>query len=337
MLQAANQTDADHYEQIIGWLNAENDEDLKEIAENLEKDIRTFPAVVDQEIEAIKKGADSVDVDVVAFTNRLARDGKYHVLPASATEFEESSFENPDFKLPIYHANPLSHRDVFYAALVAVGRRFDPSDHDFLLVTKSHGGDQLAMTPRIVVDASKSSREKYLALVRAKTGKATEGATTPLPKVHVKVGLRADYQGELGVGGGRLGVTKAQYIETLRKVGDEMGMQFPLFFIESCKSQLDGVLLDRLRTPEANIGRLYTSDRQGLEYKTLDYAEVFRRAVAADSFADAVHQTLFAKYEAQQAQHEEEGPGFRDDCSPLDKENFLDKEDLLGAGNDNRS
>ncbi|QDU94495.1 aryl-sulfate sulfotransferase [Lignipirellula cremea] len=325
---APNEEDADNYEQIIGWLNADNDKDLNELAANLKNDIHTFPAVVDQEIEAIRKGAAGDKVDVVVFTNRLARSGKYYVLPASATEFEESSFETPAFKLPVYNANPLSHRDVFYAALVAVGRRFDPADHDFLLVTKSHGGDHLAMTPRIVVDASKSSREKYLGLVRAKTGKATEGAATPLPKIHVKVGLGADYQGELGadyqgelgVGGGRLGVTKSQYIETLRKVGDEMGMQFPLLFIESCKSQLDGVVLDGLRTPGVNIGRLYTSDLNGLEYQTLDYAEVFGRAADTDTFGDAMHETLFSKYKEQKENREKEKSSFRNDDENLNKQ-----------------
>lgn len=337
---APGEAEKKNWDQAIEWLRGSDDKDVKAIADQLENDLRKFPAAVDDEIDAIARSASrSGYVRVVVFTNRLARQGHFHVLKSAADDFRAAAIKLPEFEKSIYASHPLSHPAVFHAALVAVGQQFDPATHEFVLVTKSHGKRDMALTPRLAVNASEIGREELLALARtdATVGRMLdkddfidkENYLDKEMALDKDDGLQKNDLGDLNRPGASLGVSKMVYVATLRKVGAETGMQFPVLFIESCKSQLDGVMLDSLRTREANIGRLYTSDLKGLEYKTLDYAALFERAAETDTFAEAVHQILFEKYEEQKAKREKESVGFREDSSLLDTNEGLERKEGL--------
>ncbi|MFO7903039.1 MAG: hypothetical protein ACQESR_27055 [Planctomycetota bacterium] len=69
-------------------------------------------------------------------------------------------------------SNPLARPEMFERALRQACRWFDPATHDFVLVTKSHGNAEMALTPRLVVRASETTKEELLAVA---TGALPEG------------------------------------------------------------------------------------------------------------------------------------------------------------------
>ena len=97
---------------------------------------------------------------------------------------------------------------------------------------------------------------------------------------------------------GSLGVTKQEYFSILGGVSKDRGMYFPLVFIESCWSEVDQVAVARAKQ-SANVGLLYTSDRAGLKYTTVDYRDVSTHAATAPTFADALHRALLEEHLAQ--------------------------------------
>lgn len=74
--------------------------------------------------------------------------------------------------------------------------------------------------------------------------------------------------------------------------------EVPDFQEDACESQLSEEQLDDLPT---NIGRLYTADKDGLKYRTLQYDSVFARQQAGVSLADAVSQELLVKQDSQES------------------------------------
>lgn len=326
---APDEAETQNYNQLLEWLDSSDNEYAKKIATGIRNELKAFPGAVDQEVADIRHGMAELEPDseftAAVFTNRLARRGVFQVWQPGADEPQELPLELPQFEKLVYNSNPLSHPEVFEAALEAVGRRFDPAGHQFALVTKSHGSRNLAMTPKIILDVSETDRDTLLAELEAENIRHQEKALDNEKKLagfktiepilgkegklspDMNNTMDAEEESTLRQGAPLLGVTKDQYLTILRQCGEQRGMRFPVVFMEACKSQLDEVQLRDLQARGINIGILFTSDLEGLEYTTIDYADVFSRIEQGERPVQAVNATLAAKYLEQKAEREAAG------------------------------
>lgn len=331
---APDEAESRNYAQLLEWLESSDSDRIKKLAAGIEKELEDFHAVVDAEIDSISTHLAKMPADralsAAILTNRLGRHSAFRIWRAGAQQPEEGQLEVPKFDELAYNSNPLSHPQVFNNALTAIAAEFDPAQHQFILITKSHGGREIALSPRISLDVSQTTRGKLLAeLEKAHEKGPSDASQAPARSAetgHIaersKIGdpiLDPVKFGDpiLGKAGNTLspeetstlasaartpalGTTKQEYLATLVQ-RSEAGMQFPLLFIESCKSELDELQVQDLKANRAGIGRLFTSDIEGLEYATIDYGDVFRRVDEGSSLIEAVNQTLLAKHEQQKA------------------------------------
>jgi hypothetical protein len=344
LIYYANETapsadEAKNYDVLIQWLKTSDEESIRKIARSLESDLKTFHAVVDEEIAAIQRNLSKADpntkVAAVIFTNRLARRGVFRVQESGSDAVAEAKIAMPKLNGLVCKSNPLAHPDVFTAALTAVSKRFDAANHQYVLVTKSHGGPQVALTPRIVLEASTTSRQDLLAMLdrdvtRTKSETLAAGTRTLLESAKLLLDAdkwempfldkdnaldASDINSKLPA----VGVTKADFVSTITAMGRQSGMKFPVLFVESCRSQLEDVELRELTAADSNIGLLYTSDLKGLSYKTLDYDKVFQSLDDGHSLSQAMHRELLAVHQKHKADRERGADPLRGPAAELNK------------------
>ncbi|NUQ62492.1 MAG: hypothetical protein HUU20_08385 [Pirellulales bacterium] len=163
---APDETEARNQKTLRDWLQSSGHPMLVNMGRMLQFGDTLFQLAVDNEAATILKraaGAKGAAVGAVVVTNRLARDKQFlYVLPGSGGKIARGQLDIPDFKHPIYRSYPLSHEDGFEAVLAAVAKVFTPSRYDFVLVTKSHGAPDRALTTTTAVQTSKTTREKLI-------------------------------------------------------------------------------------------------------------------------------------------------------------------------------
>lgn len=210
-IYASNETAADgpaaeNTRAIVQRLRSVGGEQLDAIADGLEREMVLFPEVVAEELEAIGRRLPLLGraaPAVVVFTNRLVRAGHYLEYRPGDAGFVERSLDVPRNEDPILAHNPVCDPAVFAMLLSEVARRFDPTRYEFVLMTKSHGNEQLAMTPRVCRLASDIGPAELAAL--AGVGDGSEAGVTPAP---------------------RLGTTRQQYFDILGELGRSQRMHF---------------------------------------------------------------------------------------------------------------
>ena len=79
----------------------------------------------------------------------------------------------------------------------------------------------------------------------------------------------------------------------MRAIGDsgKDGLRFSTVFLESCKSELPQNILRQFRDKHQNVGRVFTSNISGLQYRTIDYSRLFSDQATGSfstSFKDAL-------------------------------------------------
>jgi hypothetical protein len=149
--------EAQNYRTLVEWLGTSDNVEVRHLADSFVWDPAYFPQVVDQDVAAIKKalaGANTQHQATLAvFTNRLARAGKFEIFnPGTSREGVQVTFGYPKLADYVYASNPLCHPAVFEAALKAVAAKFDPKQHDFILITKSHGIDPYLLVPKLCIE-----------------------------------------------------------------------------------------------------------------------------------------------------------------------------------------
>jgi hypothetical protein len=156
LIYYANENDPDeaelaNYRTIGGWLRETKDKKLVQLADSFDRDMKLFPAAVRAEREVFRRRlAQWPDGPGAAMlTNAAVRRGKFWVFRPGADDFEEVSCRVPRNENFILASNPLCDPQGFLACLSEVARHFDPAEHEFVLVTKSHGNPAMAMTPRV--------------------------------------------------------------------------------------------------------------------------------------------------------------------------------------------
>jgi len=160
----------------------------------------------------------------------------------------------------------LALRKTLRRVLDWVAAHFDPHLHDFVLVTKSHGGEEMALTTRI------SRRHEEI--------KAAELLASLDPDQAMAQPIA------------RLGVTKSEYLEVLREAG-EAGMQFRLVFLETCQGTFQHGIKQSL---PKNVAVLFASGDRFLSYSTLNYEELIGQMQQDVFLADLLDAYLATRF-----------------------------------------
>jgi hypothetical protein len=340
---------------ILGHLRSSDHKGVQKLADAVQSDRVKFGEIVRAEVAAIKAAVVRGELSgVVIFTNEMVGNGRFEFAAVGSREFVTDAIEVAVFDDFVSNSHPLAHADVLRTALEVTAKKNSPAEHEFVLVTKSHGSPERAMLPRLALHAEDTNREELLArLTRIplqaagkldKQGDLSMEASGRLDKSG-DLGMKVDGKlnkendlgmeagGELGVDGNNLGVdgnnlgvdgnnlgvdgnnlgvdgnnlgidrnnlgvkgtllaahagtSKDAYSATLATASREHGMNFRLVFVESCSSELDAA---QIRELNDSVGLLYTSDTDGLEYKTLDYTKVF--GGEDENVADAINNAL---------------------------------------------
>jgi len=248
---APDAAEGESYDQVCRWLHSSSTSAHQRLADQLERDRLIFPAAVDVEVAEI-----SLELPRIAsaphallFTNRLVREGKCLLWKTGSDKVEEVRFIAPPTEDFILRSNPCARRETLSAALNFAALHFDPQHHEFILVTKSHGSDNTALTPRLAVQAGETNREELLRV-------ASDSSDDELP---AWVGKR--------------GVSKADYVAVLREAYDRHQMRFALVFMESCHASAK---IDEMGELPSNVQRLLVV-RENTNYINLLWADVLQR------------------------------------------------------------
>jgi len=127
--------------------------------------------MVSRDLEAIQNSFASATgalAGLVIATNPLARNGAIEFWEYPGKSLQRALLKIAPNSSEIERANPLATRAGLEGVLNWVGTRFDPRKHSFILFTKSHGTDDLLLTPRLVTRAS-VGRTRILSIARGET------------------------------------------------------------------------------------------------------------------------------------------------------------------------
>lgn len=255
-----------NYETFITWLHQIDTEKSRTIARALERDASDFPEAVAAEVtvisDAILEGR--INSSLVLFTNELARQGKFLVVSPTAGSRQESIEISPTSSL-VLTGNPLSRSEVLETALTRVSEVFPADEYEYVLITKSHGSLEFALTPRLHRDFRDWNLEK----LRQSLG---------------------DDQPELLE---TFGITKQELFAAIERAGQLHHMTFKLIFIESCRGVFDSTTIERF---PSNVERLYASGDRYLQYQTLDYELAVDEARELGSLREPIDRQLRTKY-----------------------------------------
>ena len=203
--------DLRNYEMIIGWLESGDTDKTRLFARTLRDELSLFQAAVAQEMTAIERGmaAAAGRIDALLVTNQSARAGQYRYFDRPAGRFLSASLALPPSDDYVLQSNPLVRGEALEAVLAEAARRYDPADHRFVLITKSHGGPEHALAVRLPRHHEEITREQLLANLAG----TADGIPAP-PQI---------------------GVAKAEYFAILDRAGRRHGLQFNLVFMEACR------------------------------------------------------------------------------------------------------
>ena len=279
MVYIANEPNAVAGRRVAGWLA--NDPEKLELRKWLLRDIEKFPALVEQEISEIRQHT-PVENGAAIFTNKLIRQGLFLGKAAGDTEYKRFSFV-ADAKIETL-SQPLTNQAVFSSVAKNLAAKFPTSEHQFLVVSKSHGTDKFVVATVMGQLFDAESRQEAFEILEKnaiqKQKKARAGKPSGKLGNNFNGGtLGADFRGDT-LGGKLLttGFAKEAFIEALQVEGDRL--EIPLLFLESCRSQMDAAQMRQLKGDRDGtvIGSLYTSDKTGLRFTTIDYRKLFQNS-----------------------------------------------------------
>jgi hypothetical protein len=183
--------------------------------------------------------------------------------------FRETEFPAPQDENYILAANPLSRSETMTDVLAFAAKQFDPTRHDFVLITKSHGSARKAITPRLAVRAEETNRAELLRVA------AAQRDDDHLP----------DWAGKLGI-------SKGDYFSILDDAGRRLNMHFPLVIWEACNAHTNDVCPGRW---PGNVDRLLLIQRDA-NYTNLLYGDILKGMGGRDRLADALARNLPSKF-----------------------------------------
>ena len=176
LVYIANEPNAVAGRRVAGWLS--QDAEKKQLTDWLKRDIEKFPALVEHEINEIKRYT-PVENGVAIFTNKLLRDGVFLSKTAGEGRVSRVAF-NSDSRLEIL-AQPLTDPAVIGALAKNLATAFPTKDHQFLIVSKSHGTDKYVMATVMGQLFDASSKQEAFEIIEKNANQVRALAATQKP------------------------------------------------------------------------------------------------------------------------------------------------------------
>lgn len=243
------------------------------------------------------------------YMSRSIRTLKYTVCrPENPDRSENFSFELPRNESFPFLSQPLSHPLAFQRALESLRspQLFPPANHRYILITKSHGSDEIAIAPHFSVDMVDylETPQGQADFIKAVKAKKTIGGLEKMGGDPILSDMDDVLKQTRPQAAADVGVSKSDFVQILRdlSMGDAtQNMNFPIVLMQSCRSDLryatkgdvNWVLstspfpntkpapAGQKETPPdykpfgmLNLGWIYTSDRNGLGYESIVYNEL---------------------------------------------------------------
>jgi hypothetical protein len=207
--------EAELFEQLIAWSTQMGTTESLATADALHRDRTIFQRAIDVDMDAIERCSRQSlqDLSVAILTNRLARNGQWRIMRKDAAIFSTEPFSVPEYQFPAATFNPCSRGETFVAFLKAAVDAFPADGTNFVLIVKSHGSEDRFLQPRLTFPPGSLNYESFEQLY----------AAPPDEQAYYE---RLD----------QCSVTKRQFQQLIRQVGDDYGMHFSLVGIECCSA-----------------------------------------------------------------------------------------------------
>ncbi len=264
---AARVAGSANYASLLAALKQSAKPSAAALAAALVQDATEYPAAVHTDVNALIGAARRGRFDLAVFTNTLALEAQYLFYRHAADAVETRRWPVlPDAPSTILALSPLARADYLRAALLEVVALYPPSAAiETILITNSHGAEDLALTPRVFADLSIANATDLVAQLDAPLLASGE---RPAWVVHQ-------------------GTTKRDYWRTIAEVSAVHDhLRFALVFRESCRS---GVMswAEYAAVP-ASVGLIAHSSDRDIRYGDFDYAEIFAAAERGPNLPAAV-------------------------------------------------
>lgn len=260
---APNGKDAENHRVTIKRLESINHNKAAGIAKNLrEEPALMAAAILDDRTILREQLCKRLGVPLCEFDNAAARSGQFRIWESAETEPRIGKFSVPETGDYIFDENPLATAAGLRSALRGVAKRFPPQSHHFVLLTQSHGSQELAFTVKLARKHENISVEDFEKLF---SGTA------------VNYGLPT------------VGVTKSDYFQVLRDAGKEQEMVFAAVILESCKGTIEAPLASEL---PVNVQLFFASGNRSLDFGSLPWRQIMNATQSPDQLVPAIDQYL---------------------------------------------
>lgn len=251
-----------NYRALIAALEASKAPAASGALSSLRIEAATFPALVRNDIAALRDAARHLGFDLVVFTNELALASRLAV-SGPDDDWRERPFLVPTaLPDPVLEFSPLARPATLAAALAAVSEIAAGRNDEIVLIVKSHGSETMAVMPRVVADLSRPGTVQEL-LARLS---ARDDGTTP----------RADWAAPRGI-------SKIAFWQTLAEAERRSGLRLSLVVLDACRSGLF-TLEDYRRVPDG-VGLIVHSGADDIAFGQIDYARALSAAAGGEGVA----------------------------------------------------
>lgn len=241
-----------NYAILLRVLRESSNPSASALADEIVRDTTEYPEAARSDIKGLLTDAKRHHFDLAVFTNAMALDQKYLFYRSSTDTSEFHSLaELPGAPSAPLAVSPLSRPGYFQAALTEVAALYQPDSLDIILITSSHGGGDLALTPRVFADLTHVKPENLLAAVNRPNEDASvrrQWASYP-------------------------GTTKVEYWRVLSRVSAEHGVRFPLVLRAACDSTISS--WDEFFAIPGSVGLVAHTGHRIFQFNQLDYAKIF--------------------------------------------------------------
>lgn len=138
------------FDQVIQWLQSVDKAKAEWFEKRVAKDARAFPQATDATVENLidraGRSEPAGDLAVVVFSTRDTKNGFFRHFRLADGQVSKVDFQIPSLAGEGFAVYPQSHPEVFKAALEQVARLYSPQEQEYVLITKSHGSEEYALT-----------------------------------------------------------------------------------------------------------------------------------------------------------------------------------------------
>lgn len=163
---SADDTERRNVQRMADGLRSLKVAEIDASADALEADLTEFPKSVENDVAEILKAHEKQAKhlpDVVIFTNAAARAGKLQLARAAEPgKLSEAEFKIPTKRAGLYQPYPLCSHEVLKLALARTAELFPATEHEYVLITKSHGSSVRIMIPRYPAIVTEANLDKFV-------------------------------------------------------------------------------------------------------------------------------------------------------------------------------